>query len=78
MRMRTKGQYLSSLSDGREVYYRGKKVDDIAGHPVLRIAALHASKLFGLKRAVHDETLGEISSYFVTPRSSSDLFRGID
>ena len=47
--MRTKEQYLLALSDGREVYYRGKKVDDVSKHPVLRIAALHASKLFGLK-----------------------------
>jgi len=71
--MRTKEQYLTSLSDGREVYYRGKKVDSIAEHPVLRIAALHASKLFGLKRSFQDETLGEISRYFVVPRSPSDL-----
>src|SRR5579864_1055933 len=71
--MRTKEQYISSLSDGREVYYRGKKVDDITEHPVLRIAALHASKLFEMKRSFQHQTLGEISRYFVVPRSSSDL-----
>jgi len=71
--MRTKEQYLSSLSDGREVYYRGKKVGDISEHPVLRIAASHASKLFGLDRSVQYENVGEVSRYFVVPRSSSDL-----
>jgi len=71
--MRTKEQYLSALSDGREVYYRGKKVGDITRHPVLKIASSHASKLYGLSRAVKDEIFGEISAYFATPHSPNDL-----
>jgi 4-hydroxybutyryl-CoA dehydratase / vinylacetyl-CoA-Delta-isomerase len=72
--MRTREEFLSSLADGRKVYYRGKKVENIAEHPVLEIAANHASKLFDVKeRATHDKELGEISRYFSTPRSSQDL-----
>src|SRR5579862_9732174 len=71
--MRTKEQYLASLNDGREVYYRGKKVENISEHPVLRIAALHAAKLFGLTRSAIDEEFGEISRYYVVPRTPSDL-----
>src|SRR5579872_798889 len=72
--MRTRQQFLDSLDDGREVYYRGKKVDNVAEHPVLKIAAGHASKLFEFKnRTVNDPELGEISRYFLVPESPQDL-----
>jgi 4-hydroxybutyryl-CoA dehydratase / vinylacetyl-CoA-Delta-isomerase len=72
--MRTKDQYLSSLVDGREIYYRGKRVENMAEHPVLKIAAFHASRLFELEnRKISDPELGEISRYFSIPRSSIDL-----
>jgi 4-hydroxybutyryl-CoA dehydratase / vinylacetyl-CoA-Delta-isomerase len=77
--MRTKDDYIHSLSDGREVYYRGRKVDSIVDHPVLKIAALHAAKLYDVAGRHHsnedrmDEP--EISAYFVTPRNSKDLMR---
>jgi 4-hydroxybutyryl-CoA dehydratase / vinylacetyl-CoA-Delta-isomerase len=72
--MRTREQYLSSLADGREVYYRGKKVQNIAEHPVLKIAATHAAKLYGIqKRTLVDQDLGEISRYFSVPHTPSDL-----
>ncbi len=72
--MRTKEQYISSLSDGREIYYRGRKVGNIAEHPVLKIAAIHAARLFELQnRQVSDPELGTISRYFSIPRSSKDL-----
>lgn len=73
--MRTKGEFLSSLNDGREVYYRGKRVDNIANHPVLKIAANHAGKLFAIEgRVVKDNDIGEVSRYFSVPRSSQDLY----
>jgi 4-hydroxybutyryl-CoA dehydratase / vinylacetyl-CoA-Delta-isomerase len=72
--MRTKEQYLFSLADGREIYYRGKRIDNIVEHPVLKIAALHASRLFELEnRKISDPELGEISRYFSIPRSTRDL-----
>lgn len=44
--MRTSKEYLSSLVDGREVYYRGKKVGDVTKHPYLSLAAEHAARLY--------------------------------
>jgi 4-hydroxybutyryl-CoA dehydratase/vinylacetyl-CoA-Delta-isomerase len=71
--MRNSQEFLASLEDGREVYYRGKKVESISEHPVLRIAATHAAKLFYMERAVSEEKFGEYSAYFSIPRSPSDL-----
>src|SRR5579872_782842 len=73
--MRSKNEFLSSLNDGREVYYRGKRVDSIPEHPVLKIAANHAAKLFEMERAFSDEKFGEYSAYFSIPRSTEDLHR---
>ncbi len=79
--MRIKDNYLRSLSDGREVYYRGKKVDSIIDHPVLKVAALHAAKLYDVADRGHSNNKKEkmaepeISTYFLTPRNPSDLMR---
>ncbi len=72
--MRTSEEFLSALSDDREVYYRGKKVEDVVKHQVLSVAARHASRLFEIQnRIVTEPELGEISRYYATPRSSTDL-----
>ena len=72
--MRTPRQFLDSLRDGREVFYRGKKVDDVAAHGVIGVAARHAAKLFEMERGYRSEELGEeVSQYFRFPRSAADL-----
>ena len=43
MALRTVEQYKQSLRDGREVYYHGKRVDDVTTHPVIRVAVNHAA-----------------------------------
>ena len=43
MVLMTAEQYKSSLKDGRTVYYRGKKIDDVTTHPVIGTAIEHAS-----------------------------------
>lgn len=48
--MRSAKEYLGSLGDGREVYYRGKRVRDIAKHPYLSLAAEHAATLYRLQK----------------------------
>jgi len=48
--MRSAKEYLGSLVDGREVYYRGKRVRDITKHPYLNLAAEHAAQLYRLQR----------------------------
>ena len=42
MSLRTPEQYKESLRDGREVYYRGEKVEDVTTHPVIGKAVQHA------------------------------------
>lgn len=36
MGLRKPEEFLTSLQDGREVYYRGKLVEDVISHPVLK------------------------------------------
>ncbi len=72
--MRTSQEFLESLRDGREVFYRGKRVDDVAEHPVIGVAARHAARLFGIERGYRsEETGGEVSRYFRFPRTAADL-----
>jgi len=72
--MRNKFEFLKSLEDGREVYYRGKSVENINEHPVLKVSALHAAKLFEYPdRTYRDEKYGEVSKFFKIPRTSEDL-----
>ena len=37
MGLRTPEQFRNSLKDGRIVYYKGKRVEDVPTHPVLKI-----------------------------------------
>lgn len=72
--MRSKEDYLKSLNDGRRVMYRGKYISNIVEHPVLKISALHASKLFEYPdRSYDDQQYGKISKYFKVPKTSQDL-----
>ena len=50
MALRTAEDYLRALADGREVYYRGKRVSDVSRHPYLGLAAEHAARLYRLQR----------------------------
>jgi len=66
--------YISSLKDGRVIYYRGERVLSIADHPVLNIAVRHLSKLYEMSdRIYQDKELGTMSKYFKIPRGSEDL-----
>ena len=81
--MRTFEEYKDSLRDGRIVYYRGEKVDDVSTHPILSKGINHMGRYFG--ENVEDKELkarlfidspefgGKISSFYKVPRSSSDL-----
>ncbi len=76
-------QYLESLKDGREVYYRGKRVDDVTTHPLLGIPVRHAARLYEFKASrefrdlavLEDPELGEISAFYKVPRNTEDLLR---
>jgi aromatic ring hydroxylase len=72
--MKSKEEFLNSLVDGRKVYYRGKLVENVVEHPVLKIAVYHAAKIFDYPdRIYEDSKYGRISKFFKIPRNTSDL-----
>jgi 4-hydroxybutyryl-CoA dehydratase/vinylacetyl-CoA-Delta-isomerase len=77
VRLRSPDQYRESLRDGRRVYYRGERVEDVTTHPVLRHAVDHAALDYQLAEAAEHRDLavapGGYSRYFQVPRCSEDL-----
>lgn len=84
MGIRTAEQYRAGLRDGRRVFLRGEKVEDVTTHPVLGVACdtiaagyeLCASDnpaIRDLYVAKHPETGEPIHRLFVTPKDSADL-----
>ena len=41
--MRTRNEYIESLRDGREVYFKGARIADVTQHAELRLAIEHAA-----------------------------------
>jgi aromatic ring hydroxylase len=64
--MRSAEEYLEGLRDGREVYYRGERVEDVVAHPELGLAARHGALDF------EGPSPGP-SPYYAVPRSTADL-----
>ncbi|MEB2837357.1 MAG: hypothetical protein GSR80_000457 [Desulfurococcales archaeon] len=81
MGLRRVEEYLESLRDGREVYYRGERVDDVTSHEVLGAAVRHASDIYRLQwdpryrdlLVYEDPEYGLISRFYKIPRGSGDL-----
>jgi 4-hydroxybutyryl-CoA dehydratase/vinylacetyl-CoA-Delta-isomerase len=78
--MRTSKQYIGSLRDGREVYFKGLRVPDVTAHPEIRLAIDHAAIDFEMADskeyrtlAVYEENGHEFSRYFKLPRTTEDL-----
>jgi 4-hydroxybutyryl-CoA dehydratase / vinylacetyl-CoA-Delta-isomerase len=64
--MRSAEEYLEGLRDGREVYYRGERVEDVVAHPELGLAARHGALDF-------EGPSPDPSPYYAVPRSTADL-----
>ncbi len=84
MGLRTVEEYKKSLRDGRRVYIRGQRVEDVTTHPILGIAADTVAQGFALTSstdpevrnlftAIHPETGEPFNRLFVTPRNTEDL-----
>ncbi|GAB6944920.1 4-hydroxyphenylacetate 3-hydroxylase N-terminal domain-containing protein [Vulcanisaeta sp. JCM 14467] len=79
--VRSPEDYVNSLRDGRVIYYRGKPVDDVTRHEVLRVAINHALELYKWqadpelrKYLLYDDPqYGTISRFYKVPRGPSDL-----
>ncbi len=85
--MRSPESYLASLRDGRRVYYRGVRVEDVTTHPHLRKGAGVCALDFQLAHerpddpifVVRDPTSGQrYSRYFHVPQGPEDLLRRRD
>ncbi|BAS28007.1 4-hydroxyphenylacetate 3-hydroxylase family protein [Limnochorda pilosa] len=50
-------EYLESLRDGRQVYFGGERVKDVANHPAFRNAARSIARLYD---ALHDPEMEEV------------------
>jgi aromatic ring hydroxylase len=82
MGLRTPEQYKQSLRDGRAVFFRGEKVNDVTAHPVIGIAVDHACLDYRMAEdpawrelAVVKDGAGEYSRYFHLPRNGADLLK---
>jgi 4-hydroxybutyryl-CoA dehydratase/vinylacetyl-CoA-Delta-isomerase len=82
MGLRTPEQYKQSLRDGRAVFFRGEKVNDVTTHPVIGIAVDHACIDYRMGEdpayrdlAVIKEGGTEYSRYFHLPRNGADLLK---
>src|ERR1035437_4058515 len=78
--MRTCEQYFNSLRDGREIYFKGQRVEDVTSHPELRLAVQHAAIDYEMAESPEYRDLAlcqddgkTYSRYFKLPRSSEDL-----
>src|SRR5215475_119222 len=84
MGLRTADQYKASLRDGRLVYFRGKRVEDVTMHPVIGLAVNHAAIDYEIAHQPEHRDLSvyrdpesgdEYSRYFKIPRVSEDLLK---
>lgn len=81
--LRTPEAYWQGLRDGRKVYYRGARVEDVTAHPQLGLGARHTALDFQLAEdpryrdllVVTDEAGAPISRYFHIPRNGDDLLK---
>src|SRR3990170_1351783 len=80
--LRTAEAYWQGLRDGREVYLRGQRVEDVTTHPALARGARHTALDFHLAEdpalrplMVTDGPDGPYSRYFHLPRTAADLRR---
>jgi aromatic ring hydroxylase len=82
MALRSVEQYLASLRDGRTVYYRGERVEDVTAHPELGKAARHCAIDYAIAddpahRALvrYQEDGRELNRFYRLPRNAEDLLR---
>ena len=80
MPLRTPAQYIASLRDGRDVWFRGERVPDVTVHPVIGKAIRHAAIDYEMAEsdafkeiAVVSENNQTYSRYYKIPTSTEDL-----
>lgn len=84
MALKTYEEHLASVRDGREVYYAGQRIDDVAAHPILGVGLRHAALEYALAAdpqhrelaTYSDPETGQLHSrYYKIPQGAEDLLR---
>lgn len=84
MGLMTVQQYKESLKDGRVVYYKGEKVEDVAAHPAISVCVDTMAIDFDMAHrpeykdlaVVFDQGLGEeISRHYHIPKNGEELLK---
>lgn len=80
MTIRSADEYRKGLSDGRRVFYRGRKVDDVVAEPELSLAVDHSAICYDIAAdrpdlAVTDVDGEQVSAFYVAPADANDLVR---
>ena len=84
MSLRTVEQYKASLRDGRVVYFRGARVEDVTTHAVIGLAVNHAAIDYEIAHQPEHRSLAvwndpatdqEFSRYFKIPSHADDLLQ---
>jgi 4-hydroxybutyryl-CoA dehydratase / vinylacetyl-CoA-Delta-isomerase len=82
MALRTPGQYIASLRDGRQVFFRGERVDDVTTHPIIGTAVKHAAIDYEIAEspeyrdlAIIDHDGTAFSRYYGVPTTSDELLK---
>lgn len=87
MGLKSVQQYKDGLNDGRVVYYKGQRVENVAAHPDIGVCVDTMAVDYEMaERAeyrdlavVHDAELGEeISRYYHVPKDGDDLLKHFD
>jgi aromatic ring hydroxylase len=71
MALRTAAEYVASLRDGRSVFYRGTRVEDVTTHPALRVAIDHAAIDYRMAEDPRWHDLRGVSRRRSSPSSAS-------
>ncbi|MCW5982003.1 MAG: hypothetical protein KIT09_28215 [Bryobacteraceae bacterium] len=80
--MRTGADYLNSLRDGREVYIRGERVEDVTAHPAFRNSVVSVAHLYDFQCApeqiermtfVSPSTGGRVNHAWQLPTTYAEL-----
>ena len=74
-------RYLESLRDGREVWYRGQRIEDVTTHPVFSTMAKNVARIYDMQHApetseimTYEQKNGRRASYsYYLPTTPEDL-----
>lgn len=83
MGLRTADEFRQSLRDGRIVYFRGERVEDVTAHPVLRIGVESAAVDYQIAEQAEYRDFALtytddgrlVSRFFLAPRNADDLLK---